>query len=423
MSWPWFFMDRSHLAIFLAAVLLIGPATADVDPVTVRIPKEEAWVGQRAPFFVQVKATGSFVGATSFSIPQVPRSVIVKMGNPIVSSKDIDGESWFVQTHEFALFSQATGAVEIPSFEVRFANRDGFTGPPKDHIGQTPALKFEIKQPPGREYEGFLVTADKIEVTESWNPQPGPAKQGDIFRRTITQKADQMTGMALPPPPTNAPKGIRTYLGKAEVADKSERGKFTGMRRDTVTYVLQQPGMLSVPAIKYVWWNPKIEQYGSTTLPTVSFKVAASPAPSAVAQSSQRNYRWATWLLLLAVLVCAVVAWQHCRVDNWLREIWRSLNPPKRVAARKLLNASRRDNAVEAEAAWLTWQNTQPLKSKLSPRLHAAAIELQDYLYGPTNRAAWRGKELAQAFREQLNRNSSSPSSRPADLPLLNPKP
>ncbi|MEP6167152.1 MAG: hypothetical protein ABJ208_00455, partial [Rhodopirellula bahusiensis] len=63
----------------LAFGLTISSANAQDDPpqpVTIKVPTPKAWVGQRLPFSVQVRAPGSFVGATSFSLPQIPRTVI-----------------------------------------------------------------------------------------------------------------------------------------------------------------------------------------------------------------------------------------------------------------------------------------------------------------------------------------------------------
>ena len=121
--------------------------------------------GQRMPFYVELRARGSFAGTASFAMPEILRTFILKVGNPVVSSQEIDGESWFVQTHEFALFSQQSGSVEIPEFEVRFGSRDSFTGPVKEQQAQVPAAYVEILSPPGSESVGFLVTTESLDLT------------------------------------------------------------------------------------------------------------------------------------------------------------------------------------------------------------------------------------------------------------------
>ncbi len=222
---------------------------AGIEPVVIRVPEAKAWIGQRLPLYVELRARGSFAGAASFSLPEIPRTVIIKIGNPVVSSQQIDGESWFVQMHEFVLFSQQSGTVEIPAFEVRFGSHDGFTGPVIEQQAQVPGTSIEIQRPPGSESISFLITTESLDLSENWQPepqrQPGPVKAGAIFKRTIVQRAAQMTGMALTATPTDAPDGVRVYPGQPEVTDKTERGDFLGERRETITYQLQKPGSLS----------------------------------------------------------------------------------------------------------------------------------------------------------------------------------
>ncbi len=345
--------------------------------------------------------------------------MIVKVSNPVVSSKVLEGETWFIQTHEFALFSQAAGDIELPSFEVRFTSRNDFDGPAVEHVEKVPAMRFTIQRPPDSKDIGFLVTTNEIAVTETWQPEPGPSKQGAVFHRSITQTADQMTGMALSPPPTDVPSGIRVYLGKPEVTDKTERGEFTGTRRDTITYVLQQPGTWTLPAIKYVWWNPKSEQYGSKILPAVTFQVAAAPHAETVKQSPRQYGRWGMGILFAATLA-GILFWQRKLIGKCAREFWNRFNPPEQIAARKLRRACRHNEPHAAEAAWLEWRLNQPTDFQPAPPLRDAAIDLQRHLYGPLPSAPWQGDAMGSAFRRQLADVPARTEKQRADLPTLN---
>jgi len=110
------------------------------------------------PFYVELRAPGSFAGTAGFDLPQLPGTLLMKIGNPVVGSQEIEGESWFVQTHEFALFSQRPGTLEVPPFSVRFASREGFTGPAKEMQAKAPSWKVDIRRPPGSDKIGFLIT-------------------------------------------------------------------------------------------------------------------------------------------------------------------------------------------------------------------------------------------------------------------------
>lgn len=405
-------------ALVLTFVLPIG-VHAEVAPVAIRVPDATAWTGQRLPFFVELRARGSFAGATSFTLPEIPRTVILKMGSPLVSSEEIEGESWFVQTHEFALFSQQSGAVEIPEFEVSFGSRDGFTGPVDEQRRAVPATRVEIRRPPGSADLGFLITTEVLDITETWDPRPAAVEVGAVFERTIVQRAQQLMGMALAAPPERAPDGVRVYTGQPEVTDTTERGEFLGERRDTVTYLMQDAGTHELPAITYVWWNPETEELRSKTLPAVTFEVTAPPVAASEGASAGR-VAW-PWLAV-AALVVGLGAWQWRRFVAWLRRGWQVLNPPEAVAARALRRACRRHDAVAAQTAWDRWRTTQDARFRPGPELDAAVLGLQRFLFGPSPSGRWRGDDLARAFEAGRGRGRSAGAARRADvLPRLNP--
>lgn len=412
---------KSLLVLMMALVALGSAARAEVAPVIVRVPETEAWVGERVRFYVDLRAPGPFEGTAGFDLPQVPAALLVKIGSPVVSSQDLEGESWFVQEHEFALFSQKAGLLTVPAFSVRFASREGFTGPAQDRQSETPVWEVAIRRPPGSDGIGFLVTTESMDITETWNPQPGPAQVGAAFERTIVQRATQMTGMALAPAPVAAPGGIRVYAGRPEVSDDTERGRFLGLRRDTLTYLLAKPGTFTVPALTYVWWNPNTETLQSKTLPAATFVVAPPALSAAAGKVDAARLAWP--LLFGAVSAVALISWQRRRLSAWVRPWWKAFNPPDRAAGRKLLRGCRRRDAPVAERAWIAWRETQDASFQLDPELHYAVLELQRHLFGSMEGVPWQGDKLARAFRKTLTAKKAHMVHESASaLPLLNPR-
>lgn len=401
--------------LLIATLALSLEARAEVAPVSVRVPKAEAWTGQGLFFFVELRTEGPFAGTASFALPNLPGVLVLKIGSPVVSSEAAEGRSWIVQTHEFALFSQKAGPFDMPTFPVRFASHEGYTGPVRETQAEVPSWQAEIRRPPGAEKLGFLVTTESLDITETWEPQPGLAKFGAVFKRTIMQRASGIPGMALAPAPTAAPEGVRVYVGTVETPDKSERGFFLGERRETLTYLLQKPGTLTLPALAFTWWNPKSEQLQSTTLPSVSFKVAGPPLSWADIGNA-----W-PWLSALAIFG-GLGAWQRRRIAEWARQGLKTLNPPDRVAARRLLRACGRNDAVAAERAWMVWRNAQGAGFEPDSGLAAAVLDLQARLFRPAPSRGWQGEALARALREHLDAATDrrSPQETVA-LPPLNP--
>jgi len=411
---------RSILAAILSGIMLALAADAEVAPVAVRMAVPKAWIGQRVSMYVELRAPGSFVGTAGFELPPIPGTLLVKIGNPVVSSQDIEGASWFVQTHEFALFSQKAGVLEIPPFAVSFSRRQGYVGAAAEVKAKTSPVSIEIQRPPDSERIGFLVTTESLDVTETWDPPPGPAQVGSIFKRTIVQRSQDLPGMALAPAPTAAPDGIKVYPGNAQTKDDLERGNFLGERRETITYLLQKPGPLTLPALTYVWWNPKSEKLQSKTLPAVTFEVAAPPVASAPAASGA-TLRVRTWLLV-AALVAVLSICQGRRIAGWATFCWKRLNPPRRVAARQLLHACRRGDPALAMKAWNAWRDMQAAGFQPGPDLRAAILALQRQLFGPKSAALWHGDDLARAFKNPAAAKTPFSHRPESALPELNPQ-
>ena len=381
--------------------LAILALDAAVEPVSVKIPEAKAYIGQRLPFFVELRSKGSFGGATSFTPPEVPGVVIVNVGNAVVSSEQIEGESWFVQSHEFALFSQTDGSVEIPEFPVHFGTREGFSGPVTEMDAKVPAISVKIERPPGTDPDRFLVTTPSLSIDEKWDPQPSEnVETGAVFKRTIMQSANNLTGMALAPAPTNAPDGIRVYTGNADVTDKTERGEFSGRRIETITYLVQQPGSYTLPAIRYDWWNPATQQLESKTLPAITFAATAPPGSDAPQASKKSSIVRLLWLLIPLGLI--VLGWFYRKqIAGSLSRLHDQIDPPEQRAARAFRQACHRNDAAGAARAWSKWERFQ-CGFAPSDELQARLVELQRNLYGAeASPQSWKGAALASAFRRR----------------------
>lgn len=407
------------LLLFFVFFAFISISQAEPGSVSARLPVTKAWIGQRLSFFIELRAPGSFVGAASFDMPQVPGTIIIKIGAPVVSSEERGEQSWFIQSHEFALFSQKTGVLKIPQFQVRFASRIGFSGPASDVKAIFPGMEVDIQRPPGSEDIDFLITTDSLLISETWAPQPGPAEAGAIFKRTIVQQASEISGIALAPPSVVTSNGINVYTADAVIKDTVERGDFKGERSDTITYQLTQPGNFTLPELSYVWWNPKTKKLESKTLPAVNFQITQPPGSLSSQTLAANRFLWIG--LLVVVCIVGVGIWQKDRLALWEHQILQFLNPPERVAARKILHACSHNDARGALVAWNVWRNTQKSETQFNAELLLAMLLLERHLFGPQNDSDWQGDSLARALEMQLIDMKEKKLNRAASvLPELN---
>ncbi len=240
----------------------------------------DLWVGERVTLVVELLAPGFFSGVASFDLPNAPGLLLAPpAGSPTISSEAIDGMSYTVQRHEVSVFARRGGGQTLPPFTVRFQFKRNPLD--KDSVAatvKTEPVQFRVKVPPGAEKLGNVISARNLKVEETWHPEPGKAKTGDAFTRTITYSAPDVPAMAFPPFPGGSIDGLGTYPKPPEVLDENDRGKLTGKRRDTITYICQRAGRFEIPAARLTWFDLDTQQLQTIDFPARTFDVAPNPA-------------------------------------------------------------------------------------------------------------------------------------------------
>lgn len=291
------------------------------------------FIGQKGTLVIELLAPGYFSGTPAFDLPNVPGAVLVPpSGSPVVGSRDEAGVSYTLQRHEVAVIFHRIGQQTLPPFHVRFAFRRAALDKEVVAADETTDSKtVSITAPPGAEDLPSLICANDLTVDEQWSPEPGDAKVGDAFTRTITFSADDVPGMAFPPFPTGATGGLRTYRQEPEVLDDANRGQFVGKRRDAVTYVCERTGTFTIPAVQLTWWDLDNAELKTINLPARTLRVAFNPAlqHGATDRPSTLNHSVQPTKILSSKAIAALVAifialgglaWLAVR-RHWLRQV------------------------------------------------------------------------------------------------------
>jgi hypothetical protein len=328
-------------------VVMLGAAGGIAQEAKVRASiatKGEIWVGQRVTLVVELLAPGFFSGTAAFELPTVPGLTLAPPeGSPIVASETIDGTSYTVQRHELAVFSRRAGAQTIPPITVRFRFKQNPLN--KDSIAaevRTEPVSFSGKLPPGAEKLGSLISARNLKVQEVWTPEPGTAKVGDAFTRTITFTAPEVPAMAFPPFPAGKIEGLGVYPKPAEVLDKSDRGSLTGSRRDTIVYVCQRAGHFTIPATRLTWFDLDAQKLHTIDFPARNLSVSPNPALEATAVEQGKSVPWTALFWILAVAGAAFIA-TLCR-EYWMPWLSRALVRCRPVHLQPLNPVTRRSS-------------------------------------------------------------------------------
>lgn len=300
-----------HLSITLLFALLLSQvvaSTASAQDAKVRVrlsSQEPAWVGQGVILQIDLLAPGYFASAASLDLPD-PEGILLMppAGSPLVSTETIDGVQYTLQQHEVRAWPMRAGAQTIPAFSVRFAfKRNPLDTDAVPVTVTTDAVPLTVKQHPGTEGMGSVISARELEVTEAWSPLPGadPVKAGAAFTRTVTFTAPEVPGMVFPPFPAATIDGLGIYT-KRRLLDQDERGSLVGKRQDEITYVAKRPGEFTIPAAQYTWFDLDTRQLRTEMLPAHTLNVIANPqmaSAGGVATADTNDDLWSRLLMTL----------------------------------------------------------------------------------------------------------------------------
>lgn len=161
-------MNRAVI-VFMACLLGGVVMAQEGQNVTGELKKEEAWTGEGVPMVIKLRSPGPFSGTAAFDLLEVSKTAFLKFGNPVVGNEEVEGKSFFTQTHQFSVYSQQEGKVVIPSFLVRFSGKKDFTSEAEAMEGKTPELTFQSKRPEGTEGIVVVVTVTGMKVSQTWS--------------------------------------------------------------------------------------------------------------------------------------------------------------------------------------------------------------------------------------------------------------
>ena len=103
---------RQWLLITLWVLCSVSTLTADeVARVRTELDAESPlWVGQQVPFHVDLMSSTFFSGTPKFDLPEISGAFVMKVeGRPVISTEQVDGESWSVQRHRFSIYPHQPG--------------------------------------------------------------------------------------------------------------------------------------------------------------------------------------------------------------------------------------------------------------------------------------------------------------------------
>jgi hypothetical protein len=141
----------------------------------------------------------------------------------------------------------------------------------------TKPLTLEARMPKAAAGLTNLITTSRLTLEEKLEPQTDAFKVGDALERTITMTAQNSVGMMLPVLAFEPVEGLGVYPNTPIVTDDVNRGAYKGIRKESVTYVMEQEGSYRLPEVNVHWWDAQNNALHQETLPAIAFTVRENP--------------------------------------------------------------------------------------------------------------------------------------------------
>ena len=328
------------MALLVCFCIFVGKAVAQTNSealagpdVTIKAylePDGDIYVGQLARLWIEVSTSTWFTRAPRYPELQMDGAIALMPDQLGVNFSTTDrGKTRVGQRQRYVIIPQRAGRLAIPSLTVTLGV--SVDGKPSEAINlKTKPIELTAILPPGAEGLDQIVTSQKISVEERYDRSFEDFKVGDAITRTVTLRGENTFALALPRTEFLGVAGTRVYPGQPRLNDSINRGQYRAVRTDSATYVFEQEGAFTLPAIAVRWWNPEAKRIEEQVLPEVALTISANHAyqPNATLELDRRDLgksieeriaellEWIRsnigWLTLAAIAVYFVrLAWRR----------------------------------------------------------------------------------------------------------------
>jgi hypothetical protein len=439
-------------AAVLSLLLMAGVAHAAGAPV-VRVTiegKQPVLVGQQVKINVQVLVPNFFMSPPDWPALDIPGAVVtLSEGSAINLNDTIGGESYAGIQQTYLVTPQQAGDFKLSPARITFQYA-AEPGKPTPGSVTLPARTFTAKLPAGAPAgaPGAAPVA-KVTLSQTLDRRAEELRVGDALTRTVTAYAESTRAMMIPPPRLEAPRGVRAYPQDPVLTDVTkDRGGFVGGRRvDRVTYVFEEPGDYTLPAVEIEWVDPSTGKAEVARAPEIRVSVAPNPgfrpeiAPESPATASapapaKPPIDWKRWLgwavpVLAASLALAWLTrryWPRYRTWRAARRVARAESEPAYFArVERACAGNDAPGAYRALGAWARHAGAASVGAWCaehgSPDLRREIEALERALFaGSAPAGGWSGRALARACastrKTWLDRSREAEAGSP--LPALN---
>ena len=312
------------------------------------VSSEGVYVQQEIIFTMQILYRVSLYDESRLTPLSIDNALVQQLGETEKFDTVFEGSRYQVFQLRYSIHPQQEGILEIPplTFTGSMASNNDpfgsfFSSNGKPIVVRSEPVFIDVNPRPESYPQQNWLPARNLRLQEMWSQPLESLKAGDAITRTITIEADGLSAAQLSPVFLAQPEGVNSYPDKSGSEDLQTPSGIRGQRTDAIAMIPTRPGKLTLPAVKYTWFNtdtgstevaeiperildvaPATTDSSQLSAPVIPQEAPAQEAPecptpaiSTPAQSDSQNHLWRTIALLLAVLwlITGIVWWRGSR--------------------------------------------------------------------------------------------------------------
>lgn len=283
MSRPAGILQTSLLLLGLLAAALPARSTTVAELQSADRLQSRAWLepavgivpGQQIKLYLEIATDRWFSGGTRIEIPEVRGLVVLQTDNfASNSSEQRQGQSWVVQRWALEVYAQGEGNFTLPRIAARI-KVSGDDGETVEGEISGPSLKFSAARPQSLARVEHWVAAPSYTVHQSFDRNLDDLAVGDAIEREVVFEAEEVMAMMMPTFSEDPIVGLTAYPESPQLENRSNRGATVAIRKERITYIVEQEGQFQLPAQDYFWWDTRSGELQVLSLPTVAITAGA----------------------------------------------------------------------------------------------------------------------------------------------------
>ena len=373
-------------------------------------PEENLVVGQQVLFYVDLLVDTWFTQAPQVPEIKIPGAItLLPVGTSVNFSERIQGKSYSGQRRSYYIFPQKRGEYQIPPLEISLVPAQLGKLPAETVNLSTSAQKFTTQLP----FElanlqlDYAIATPQLKVEDSFDRELTGLTIGDTFKRTMTVKGKDILGSVLPAFDPGNNDGLAIYSQSPKIDNYFDRGRLTGTRSESVTYVVEQPGKYELPEIRIVWWNTSNQSLQTEVISSISVKVSPS--------LEYLLNKYASILIIITGIVLGLALWgwkYRQSIKNKLEAYQQSRRESESAYFHRLHQACLSNDPQQSFNCLMAWLERTNKRSGMvtleqftaqvnNPNVTRQVQELEQYLFSQERaltKGQWSGKTFYQAI-------------------------